>query len=93
MVQFQSKDANEEAPLEFLNRRLSKVFPDSDQPAGNEWRPMNCPAGCHTVAGRIPQVAANLPILSQRKQWREKERERDRKTGRHANNSLTQPFM
>ncbi len=78
MVQFQSKDPNEEASPEFPNRRLLKVSPDSDQPAGSEWRPMNCPAGCHMVVGRIPQVAANLPILSQRKQGRGREREREK---------------
>ncbi len=59
------------------------MSPDSDQPAGNEWRPKNCPAGCHTVVGRIPQVAAHLPFLSQRKQGRGRERERQKNRQTH----------
>ncbi len=40
------------------------MSPDPDRPAGDDWKPMNCPAGCYTVVGRNPQVAASIPILT-----------------------------
>ncbi len=48
------------------------MSPDPEWPTGDDWKPMNCPAGCHTVVGRNPQVAANLPIPTWRKQGRGK---------------------